>query len=235
MTDTVSTGMETTNANPDDLIFDRELMREKDYWTGRLARLSGHADGRLPAAVPPPPTDGTGEVSGDLPEEIRQGLLALTGGNQFLIYTTLMAALKVCLYRHTGNPVVVVASPARLNDGGDGGERQTPNVLAIVDEVGDGLTFRQFLLNVRATLVEAYANQRYPFRLLLEDLGDDDGAQVFSTSLRLKNIHAELPECACDLALTFELMPAGLTWTATFDASRLRPVEVERFVARFLN
>ena len=48
-----------------------------------------------------------------VPDDLFRGLSKLTGNGPFLCYTTLCAALQVCLSRYGGSTAVVVGSPAR--------------------------------------------------------------------------------------------------------------------------
>ncbi|MCP5054807.1 MAG: amino acid adenylation domain-containing protein, partial [bacterium] len=66
-------------------------------------------------------------------------------------------------------------------------------ILPLLHHLEPGTTFKQLLLNVRQTLMEAIRNQNYPVELLPEQLGipvtSSGGFPLFDVSLVLENIH----------------------------------------------
>ena len=148
------------------ILFDRGLKEEKEYW---LERLGNGLDGaRLPA-------DHLRDESGSpakqhfdvtLPVELREQLGRISRGSSFLAYAALHAAVKLVIARYARSELVVVGSPV-LRKGG----QQACNVVPVVDALGADQTFRDVLLQVRQTLLDAYARQRYPFGRLVRDLG----------------------------------------------------------------
>src|SRR5215213_2522567 len=183
-----------SNPKPEILFFDRKLIEERDYWVDRLAEVSDLSTLRFDHQRGGQ-FDGRNEVIGlDLSGELCARLLKLTNNGPFLLYTSLMSALKICLHRYTGRETIVVGSPAR-RQGGESDE--FVNALAIVDHLDDGLSFKEFLLKQRETLLAAYSRQRYPFRLLRADLKHpeaESGCPLFDIALTLNDIHHRMFE-----------------------------------------
>src|SRR5215813_7691666 len=100
------------------LIFDQKLLEEREYWINKL-NFQRQESG---LSLDYPGLQGHAGKSGGyefkLDGDLYQKMVKLTGGGVFLTYTTMMAALKVCLYKYTGNRTVVVGSPARKQDSG---------------------------------------------------------------------------------------------------------------------
>src|SRR5205085_2102607 len=101
------------NATPEFMVFDREMKEERDFWLRKLR-------GRLSPSSLTPDYQRTQEGAGDcatlgfcLDKVLEEKLVRLTGSGPFLIYTAFMAALKLCLFRYTGNRTTVVGTPAR--------------------------------------------------------------------------------------------------------------------------
>src|SRR5262245_13387611 len=139
---------------PELLVLDQKLMEQKEYWIERLS----HQPEPVNLFLDHPRTSKC--TSRTRRQEIRlkgagfTKLVELTGDSHFLIYTTLMAALKICLYKYSGNNIVTIGSPARKSPGS---LRQAPNALAIVNEIDERKSFKHFLADVRQTLLDAYA------------------------------------------------------------------------------
>jgi amino acid adenylation domain-containing protein len=170
-----------------------------------------------------------------LPEHVSKQLSKLTGDSAFLTYTTLLAVLKVCLYKHTDSNAIVVGSPARRQKEG---MPETPvNALAIAVEVGGEMTFRNLLMNVRETLVQAYAKQNYPYERIVRDLGlekVENKCPLFDVVMVFRGIHGELPALKHDLTLTFEKTPEGVSGRIDFNGKLFRRESLERFAGHFI-
>jgi hypothetical protein len=140
----------------DTVILTAGLKQERDFW---MNKLSGELF--TSPLIPDFQRSKVYSLKADhfettLPVESSRRLFQMTGGSPFLLYATLMAALKVCLRNYSGNDLVIVGSPAFKN----GSEPAPgPNALAILDAVDSEMSFKQLLLNVRASLSEAYSNR----------------------------------------------------------------------------
>jgi amino acid adenylation domain-containing protein len=217
------------------LTFDRELKEGRDYWLERLGRgfePSGLRPDFDRPAVFSPEQDAL-EVN--FPQALYGKLKKLTNDSPFLTYTTLLAALKVCLHKYTGGKTISVGCPPRLRDGA---EPPPPNALCILDEIDPRQSFRQLLLNVRETLIAAAARQSYPFERLVKDLGlanSESRSPLFDITLALRNVHGEMPELRQDISMTFELSPGGGgSGRVEYRRSLFRRESVELFVGHWL-
>ncbi|MDX6695910.1 MAG: hypothetical protein QOF02_3513 [Blastocatellia bacterium] len=216
------------------VIFDSRLIAERDYWLERLpagaTRATLRADFERAAVSAPARRVFKLTVS----QALAQCLNKATKDSPFLLYTILMAALKVCLYKHTGEPLVIVGSPSRRQDAGGDNE---PNALAIVDHIDEQLSFRQFLSQARESLTEAYARQSYPFARLVQDAGLEQAANrcpLFDVALALENIHRELPDLSNDLTLTFRSAPEGIAGEVSYESKLFKEETVARFAGHFI-
>lgn len=141
-----------------------KLETEKNYWSQKLAGeliLTG-----LPLDFKRK-EDGNGDqqaASLVLAESIVRKLEQVCGNNESLIFTALVTSLKICLHKYTGAEDVIVgttihekyADTASLN-----------KFLALRDQVSGSVTGMQLLMEVKRTLAEAYAHQKYPFERIL--------------------------------------------------------------------
>lgn len=220
------------SATSEILVFDKELMEEKQWWVQKLSQDIGKSSLA-------PDYDRTHQASADysafdveLSEQLCKKLSKTTNNSPFLLYAVLMAGLKACLYRFTGSKKIVVGSRALK-------EAARINVLAIVDELDDSLSFRQLLMNVRQSLLDAYARQNYPFARLVEDLGfqrSDFGNPLFDVALSLRSIHGELPPSGCDINITFEKgVGESVSGVVEYKAALFKQDTIERFIKCYAN
>jgi amino acid adenylation domain-containing protein len=217
-------------------VFDRQSSQEQEYWAERLAGEIGFSGVRPDFPRPAVHAHETGRVEVSLPAGLARQVNAVAGGSPLLVYAVLMTALQACLHRYTGSERVVVGSPARRDRGVEG----AGNVLAIVNDIGGGTSFRELLMRVRQSLVEAYARQSYPFERLLKDLGierPENKSALFDVLLASENLHEEVGarRLKADLLLTFRGSSETIEGVVEFNAGLFRRETVERFVGHLLN
>ncbi|HEX2271201.1 MAG TPA: condensation domain-containing protein, partial [Pyrinomonadaceae bacterium] len=140
MASSYQAGVRPAPIQPESLIFDQELLEERDYWTSRLAQETGEANLRLDHPRPPS-LSGKIEVAPIVfSDKLNQRLAEVTKQAPFLQYTTLLSAVKICLYKYTGNTTVVAGSPSRRHEHH---EDQAGNLLVIVDQINDRASIRE--------------------------------------------------------------------------------------------
>ena len=147
-----------------------EMMLE--YWKQRLS-------GR-PSAMALPVDRGrsaTGAYQSGLQlvevsQELTRALHALSRGEEATLFMTLLAAFKTLLYRYTGQCDLLVGTPMA--------NRERPetekligvflNTVLLRSKITDGLTFKEFLGQIRQVALEAFKHKDLPFEKLVEEL-----------------------------------------------------------------
>ncbi|HKR21269.1 MAG TPA: amino acid adenylation domain-containing protein, partial [Pyrinomonadaceae bacterium] len=162
--------------------------------------------------------------------ELQDKLSQLTKGSPFLSYTIVLAALNVCLHKYTGAETVVVGSPARRREDSD-----QINALPIVVHIDRQATFKQFLVSLRETLVEAYNHQNYPFKRLIRDLGLNDEETLFDVALIFDEIHSELPDVHHNVTVAFRQTDAGVAGVINYNGDLFSEWTINRFASRLLH
>jgi amino acid adenylation domain-containing protein len=216
------------------MIFDSKLMGEKEYWLNQLSARRDLASLKTDFARPAAYTNVKQSIEISVPEELSQRVTKAANNSDFLLYTLLMAALKICLLRYTGGRSIIVGSPAISHKANTS---ETNNAVAILDEISSYDSFRDVLNKVRATLSEAYSRQNYPFTRLIRDLGleqVDNKNPLFDVMLALEEIHHHLPEMKNDLTIIFKRLPEGLRAKAVYESSLFRQETIERLVQHIL-
>ncbi|HEX7331315.1 MAG TPA: amino acid adenylation domain-containing protein [Pyrinomonadaceae bacterium] len=217
------------------LVLDRELVEAQQYWTSRLGRGVTGANIRLDFPRPEKNSGPSASMEFALPETCLHKLSGLTGESHFLQYTTLLAALKLCLHKYTGRRDITVGSPSLLNSEEPAGGS---NLVVILDDVDRKLTFRQLLLNVRTTLLEAYERQDYPFQRLVRDLGlslDQPQSPLFDVVMSLVPLHAPVLNVGQDMTLCWRHVDGQMILGVTYREELFRHDSIQRFVGHYFH
>lgn len=105
-------------------------------------------------------------------EDLTMGLKTLAREQGATMYTVLLAAFKILLYRYTGQEDILVGSPtygrSRPEFAGIVGD--FVNMIVLRGNLSGNPTFKTFLRRVRQVVLEAIEHQDYPFPLLVERL-----------------------------------------------------------------
>jgi non-ribosomal peptide synthetase component F len=214
-------------------IVDRKLMSQRDYWLKSLSREFQPSNLRLDFNRAGTSTRQMETVEFSFSDWLFHKLARVSGRSQFLLYTTLMAGLQICLHKHTLNKLVVVGSPSRRRDGASS---QSLNALPILSEIDTQIPFREFLVSVRETLNQAYKNQNYPYDRLLRDLKltqPENRCALFDVSLALTNIHMDIPDVKNDIAILLSNSGSALSGCVTYNSSLFMRDTIERFISQF--
>ncbi|MGB8508006.1 MAG: AMP-binding protein, partial [Pyrinomonadaceae bacterium] len=219
-------------ATSETLIFDRQTREERQFWSEHLSGEFG-ASGLEPDFPRSGSATELDTLELTLDRLLSQKLAKVTRDTPFLLYTVLLAALKVCLYRQGGGPRVVVLSPARMTPDV---EPELINLVAIVDELAPELTFRQVLDGVRQSLTDAYARQHYPFARAVRDAGiavEQGRCPLSDVVLALEGLHGQAPEMGQDFNIRWRWEDGGLRASVAFKRELYLPETVQRFASRY--
>jgi amino acid adenylation domain-containing protein len=211
-----------------------DLEDQRAFWERMLSRASG-ASGLRPdyeRRDGEPPL--RGELRVDLGGDLFLRLSKLSRSGPFLLYTTLVAGLSVCLYRYTGTTTIVVRSPLRKRD-----DRaiQQGALLPIVIEVHDRRLFQELLSDVRQTLLEAYAAQSYALDQLVTEMRRETGwspGLPVDLAIALKDIHEDESESPDNVSLSFIKRGDRIEGRVTFDSRIFRRDTIRRFTDHFV-
>ncbi|HLO85329.1 MAG TPA: condensation domain-containing protein, partial [Nostocaceae cyanobacterium] len=143
-----------------------------NYWQQQLAGNLPVLD--LPTDKPRPPiqTYNGASYALNISENLTQQLKALAQSQGTTLYTVLLAAFQVLLHRYTSQEDILVGSPTA--------SRHRPEFTQIIGylvnpvvmraNLSGNPSFKEFLNQVRSTVLAAIEHQDYPFPLIVERL-----------------------------------------------------------------
>jgi len=169
------------------------LQRQIDYWTGQLADAPPLLT--LPTDRPRPAvqTYQGAMLSFVVPAAINQGLQSLARRHDSTLFMALMAAYAVMLSRYSGQNDICVGSPIanRVRVEIEPLIGFFVNTLVMRTRVEKDMDFATLLRQVRATTLDAYANQDLPFEQLVDALKPERNlshAPIYQAMLILQNV-----------------------------------------------
>lgn len=170
--------------------------RGEEHWKYWQSQLAAPPTLDLPTDRPRPPVQthaGSGYAF-QLSKESTQQVRILAKQEGVTLYTVLLAAFYVLLYRYTGQEDLVVGSPrfGRPPEGYDRTVGYFASPCALRAQLTGDTSFAQFLSQVRKVLVGAKDHQDFPFPLLVERLGlqrDLSRSPVFQVAFTYQKSH----------------------------------------------
>lgn len=220
------------------LLFSTNFVKQKEYWTNKLSgdvkktdiafdqhKTGNEKDGKLESL----------DVS--FPGEVYSGLMKLSKESDISIYIVLLTVLKILIYRYSDNDDITLLSPVYKEKIS---EETINNCLFIRDLIEDGFTFKQLLLKVRQSTLEAYNNQDYPIEKLKEFLfgaePDQGNNMITDIACSLQNIHNEqdVKALKSSISFSFERKNGKVDGNIAYDNSRYSQPYAEQLKKQFL-
>jgi amino acid adenylation domain-containing protein len=156
----------------EELLAGSEGERLLDYWKQQLAGELPSLDLPTDRTRPPLQTFNGSSCDFHLSDQLSRQLADLAQTENATLYTTLLAAFMVLLYKYTGQTDILVGSPTA---GRNHSQLESVigyflNPIVLRGRVSPQMSFGEFLSEVRATVLEGIAHQDLPFPLLVERL-----------------------------------------------------------------
>ncbi len=145
----------------------------REYWLKKLAELPDFSP--LAADFPSADSSQISATRFQLDSALASRLEQMGKGNHLSVYIILQTAFKILLSAFTDRDDLVVVSPVY-----DSNIRDYNRVVLLRDRLDASLTFKEFLLRVRATVLEGYRHQYYPVEKLLDLLDVSVESPLFS-------------------------------------------------------
>jgi amino acid adenylation domain-containing protein len=216
---------------------DSKLEKEKDYWLEKLAGELVVSGIPLDFSRPSAFIEQKAVVSTGIDSETESKLLKVCGNNETLVFMFLVAALKICLHKYTGLEDIIVGTAIHERFGE---LAQLNKVLALRDRVSSEVTVRQLLLDIKSTLSQAYAYQKYPFERILDRLSiepQQNRAPLFDVVVLLDKINRRenTEHLKTDVTLLFSMGGDGLNAVIEYNSTLFKKETIELFSRDYQN
>ncbi len=217
------------------LLLSSHFVQQREYWKEKLS-----GDITVTSIAPDLPSSGYGkrkeQVEIPFSDDLTQRLLKLSKGSDLSIYICIVAVLKIILQRYTSNSESIILSPINMLKV----SRETMNhILFLRGALHEGSTFRDLLLETRATILEAYENQDYPYEKLVEYLPEilsENFYHISTVSCALLNIHDKenTGQIGGDLSFQFERTGEQIVGKLVYNADSYSPKFVDGISHHFV-
>jgi amino acid adenylation domain-containing protein len=169
-----------------------KLSRQIDYWKEELKNTAGRLALPNDFVRPPEPTFDGDQIPLIIDPETSEKLNRIARTAGATLYMTLLAALKILLWRYSGEKDVAVGSPAANREIEETSELIGffVNTLVIKSRITPEMPFLELLEQVKNKALKAFANQAVPFEKLVEIIQPDRDRNVvplFQVMLILQN------------------------------------------------
>lgn len=194
------------NIDENILLFSARFLKQKEYWISRLSGDSEETSLRLGSET----AAGNREVFDySFSPHLSKKLVSLGKESNLSIYIILSAGIKALIHRYTGVEDLRVLSPVHR-------VKVTPETLnhqvIISSRAQKGMTFKELILQVRQAVLEAYANQDYPYDKLIQSMvsaSQIEDKRLSGVACLLRNIHDDDMIQRLDNQLVFSFNRSG--------------------------
>ncbi|UCH95996.1 MAG: amino acid adenylation domain-containing protein [Candidatus Aminicenantes bacterium] len=174
-------------------IASHQYTKERDYWvnqlSGDLIKSSFPYDYTPGEEIDKPGQENEGKIEFCLDRDIFSQLMKLSKGYDYTLHMILVTAVVILLARYSGNKDIILGMPIYRQDSE---EEFVNTVLALRNHLEDHVAFKDLLLQVRQTVIDADQNQNYAIETLLYQLNIPAAAPdfpLFDTAVLLENVH----------------------------------------------
>src|SRR5215217_6303653 len=138
-----------------------DLEQDQNYWLQKLAGNLVVTSLPLDHNRSARPVTNKERFTFTLDTETSARLKKISNNHESLLFVTFIMAFNVCLFKYTGNEDIITGTTTYYST-------SMNRLLALRTRVTPDLTIRQLLLDIKDTLAEAYAHQKFSFERLIE-------------------------------------------------------------------
>ena len=204
-------------------------IKERDFWqqqlAGELVKSSFPYDykNRIDLAA-------AQDMRLCIPQDLSARLMQLSKGSDVKLHMILTAILVLLLNKYTGHHDIIIGAPIYKQEA----DIDFINmVLSLRTQIQGNTTFKELLLQIRETLVQATENQNYPIEILLEQLGmpyHGKDFPLFDVIIMQENIHEKKYLKYIDYNMLFAFKKTGkfIEGTLEYNSQLYEKTTIER-------
>jgi amino acid adenylation domain-containing protein len=140
-----------------------------------------------------------------LPADLSSDILKLSNGLEYATYMILLSAVNYLLYEYTGELDIIIGSHCLRQKNNQYIQNHSLPLRTVIQT---DMSYKDYLTELKSTVVEGNRHQSFSFEKLNESLGIKGDESIFyETAVSLKNIHEEgfEKELLGDLSFVFNL------------------------------
>ncbi|MCP4214014.1 MAG: non-ribosomal peptide synthetase, partial [bacterium] len=209
--------------------------KEREYW---MKQMAGEPE---KCTFPPSYCESTRHAAGqlyfDLPAGVASKICKLSKGLDHTIHIILTAGIVLLLnkYSHDAKKDIIVGAPVYKQEND---VQLTNTVLALRAKLTGDITFKELLMQMRRTVIEADEHQDYPIETLLYQLdleASEAGFPLFDVAVLLESIHhkAYLEDIRHNITFAFAPVGESISGTIEYNAALYREEAVESIVRHY--
>lgn len=177
-------------------------------------------------------------VQFELSERLSQAVIQISNNSYSSIYLFLLSAIEVLLENYTGDRDLIVGIPNYRThpDIQDSANR----ILPLRTHVSQDLTFKELLLQVKDSVINAYLHQQYPIDRLVQLLKIpryQNRCSIFDVIVLLENIHPDVGDIDLknDLTISFVVKGDRIHGKIDYSDSLFRDETIKLFANYYIN
>lgn len=174
------------------------------------------------------------EISFELSAELSEAVIKLANGSSLSIYLFVLSTFNILLHKYTGNKDLIVGIPSYRSPSDISG------ILPLRLQVNNKLNFKEFLLEVKDIVINAYTHQDYPLNELLDLLAvpqAQNRCSLYDIVILLENIHNQncIADLNNDLTVSFSVNNSVIEGKIIYSQSLFKDDAIAKLVSHYLN
>ncbi|MCU0286995.1 MAG: condensation domain-containing protein, partial [Acidobacteria bacterium] len=220
-------------------IASHQNIKERNYWLNQLAgeltksnfpydHHTGHAG---------PGEKAYKKFEFHLDDLLFSQLMKISKGIDYTLHMILTAAAAALLGRYSGHNDIIVGMPIYRQDSS---ENFVNKVVALRIHLDESMTFKDLLLHVRQTVIDADQYQNYAIEALIYQLHIPDAGEdfpLFDCAILLENIHDKtyLQNISLNTIFTFSRGSSNISGVLEYNSFRYREEKPRQITGHFKN
>ncbi|MBD2355227.1 non-ribosomal peptide synthetase [Tolypothrix sp. FACHB-123] len=208
-----------------------DLLAQKIYWLNKLSGELPETNLMLDYVRPVFSCKRNKSLGLELSHDVSQKIIKLSQGSEFSTYWILLSALNILLYKYSRKNDAIAGIPRYA-------EIATKDVKAkfipLRTQVKSHISFKDYLLQVKDEIIDAYNNQNCDLEELISLLNIPSISHhcpLFNVVVLLENIHDKniINDCDCDLVFSFSINEESITLNIEYSNHLFRDENINLF------